>query len=212
MITITTRPYLASEKQQLVRQLPSIYKRIEGFTMKFIFILMIFLVPFLLLDKYFHFSSNVQLYTCIVFLILTTIITQRITNKYEAQFGNKKVVEEVNLGLVEVIHVKTERAIKREDPDDYGIAFYIDVTDKDQRKCLYLWGQYLDDLEFDNLFPKTEFVITRRMDIKETIDIKLLGNPFKPENTLPAFNKNIWKSGKYPLDGELLAKTIDEVT
>jgi hypothetical protein len=119
---------------------------------------------------------------------------------------------EINSGMLEVLHVRTNRAIKREDPEDYGVAFYIDVVDDTKRKTLYLWGQHLDDLEYDNAFPNTEFVVTRRVDIKETIDIKLLGKPFRPEKTLPPFDKDIWKSGKYPADGELLDIRIDEVT
>lgn len=50
------------------------------------------------------------------------------------------------------------------------------------------------------------------LDIKETIDIKLIGKPFKPEKILPPFSKKIWKSGNHPADGELLGQTIDEIS
>lgn len=212
MITKTTRSYSESEKKQLLQQLPSLYQRIEEYTMLFILIMIVFLLPFLLLDKLFKFSSNVQLITCIVIITLTALVIERIKKKYGGGFSNRKDIDKLKSGLAEVIHVKTSRAIKREDPDDFGVAFYIDVTDEGTRKCLYLWGQYLDDLEGDNLFPNTEFIVTRKFDNKETIDIKLSGQPFKPEKTLPAFSKDDWKSGKVPADGDLLNTSIDDVT
>lgn len=69
----------------------------------------------------------------------------------------------------------------------------------------------MDELEYEKEFPNTEFEIVRELESKQILDIKLLGKYFAPERILPPFEKQIWKSGKYPMDGDLLDKLLDEI-
>jgi hypothetical protein len=77
-----------------------------------------------------------------------------------------------------------------------GIAAWVDKpgldpkrTDNGQKKTLYLWGQYLDELESSKQFPNTALEITRLPGHKEFIEFKVAGEYFKEEKTLPAFRK-----------------------
>lgn len=101
--------------------------------------------------------------------------------------------------------------IKREDPEDFGVAFYCAVVDNGQPKTLFLWGQYLDELEYEKTFPNTAFEFTRYVASDEFLAFKTLGHYFKEEKTLPAFDKSVWKNGSYPVNGQLLNQHFDEI-
>ncbi|MFT3823589.1 MAG: hypothetical protein QM731_06690 [Chitinophagaceae bacterium] len=210
MIISTTRTITAGEKNVQVKKFPGIYQRFEGFVLKLMVIVMILLVPMLIYDHYNPVASNMQAIYCIVILILSVFIVNWLTNKYRGGFYNRQKEQEDET-VVEVVSVKTNRAIRREDPEDYGVAYYIDVVENGQRKVLYLWGQYLDELEFEGLFPNTEFEFVRRSGSDEFLSFKTAGQPFRQEKTLPPFGKDVWKSGIYPVNGQLLDLSIDEI-
>jgi len=176
--------------------------------MFFIVIYLILLVPLLILETYFHISPYFQLIYCILLVFLTVYIINRIKKRYGGQ--NIKMGEEKNV-LAETLHVKTNRAIERGDIEDFGSSFYLDVEENGKRKTLFLWGQYLDELG-KNKFPNSEFVLIREGNTKELINLKLLGKYFEPEKVLPAFEKKLWKSGKCHEDGQIINKTIDEIS
>ena len=177
----------------------------------FIFIVAVLLVPLLLYDKRHPVPSHIQLYSSIVILVIAAIITGVIMSKLHKHIGlpPKRPLREVK---AELVRVKTSRAVKREDPEDFGVAFYLDVTQDGKRKTLFLWGQYLDELEYEQQFPNTEFVLIRRSDTKELIDIELKGTYFPPERTVPPFPDEIWKQGSFPSDGEIQDLKIEEIT
>ena len=209
MIIFSIRPLNDEEKQAAAKRKPTTYKTVETFIMMFIGILFVLLVPLLVVDKFYPISSNAQGIYCIVIIIISFATVTYINNKFRGGLINKKkgaITDEV-----EAIHVKTARAIKRKDFEDFGIAFYVDVMHNGVQKTLFLWGQYLDELEYDNLFPNTEFEFIRQKNSDEFIGFKILGQYFKEEKTLPAFDKEIWKTGVYPINGQLLDMSIDEI-
>jgi hypothetical protein len=209
MITFSIRDIKPEEKQQVALRAPSLYKRIENFVMLTMGVIAVLLVPLLIFDHFKPISSGTQAVSCIVFVIAGLSISFWITSR---GLNDKGRMKDKDPGRVEVIRVQTTRAIKREDPEDFGIAFYIDVTDKGQQKALYLWGQYLDVLEYDSGFPNTEFEITRLPGHDEFIDFKVSGKYFKEEKTLPAFRKEQWEKGDYPINGQLLNLNIDSIS
>lgn len=211
MITISTRPLSDNEKKELKSQLPSVYKRVEEFILKTTYILIILIIPFLIINHFWQMPSVIEISYLIGILPLSLFLAYRMTQKWEGGFSNKKNLNDINKGLAEIIHVETLRAIQREDYEDFGLAFYLDVQHNKEQKVLYLWGQYLDELEYEKQFPNTEFEIVREFETKQILDIKLLGNYFAPERILSPFDKQIWKSGKYPMDGDLLDKPLDEI-
>ena len=211
MITTTIRNLTQDEKQGQIKRLPGVYKRFENFVLKFIFIALVLVAPLLIYDHYNPVASDTQAVYCIVIIILAILITFWISKKFEGGLTNSKQIKEIQTGQVEVVKVQTTRAIKRRDFEDFGIAFYISVVDDGRLKTLFLWGQYLDILEYEKTFPNTEFEFIRKVGSDEFIDFKTSGQYFVEEKVLPAFDKEVWKSGAYPVNGELLDKTIDEI-
>jgi len=209
VITITTRDATPKERKELTPQLPGRYQRFESFMMGYIVVVAILLIPMLTYDRYQSVASNTQAVYCIIVLIVSFFVTRWLRNLLEGKTTNPPVLD-ANF-KVEVIRVKTSRAIKREDPEDFGIAYYIDITDNGKQKLLYLWGQYLDELE-GHEFPNTEFEFVRKPGSDEFIEFITLGSYFKEEKVLPPFNKAVWKSGDYPLNGDVLDQRIDEIS
>ena len=68
----------------------------------------------------------------------------------------------------------------------------MEIEEHGERKTLFLWGQYLDELGEDK-FPNSEFELIRKADTKEFINLKLMGKYLKPEKELPAFDKVVEK-------------------
>lgn len=211
MITSTTRNFTQEEKRRLIQKLPGLYKRIESFVVKLIVIIAVLLIPLLIYDHFSSVASDIQAIYCIVIIVLAVAIAVWITKKQEGGFTNAKQINQIETGQVEVVKVQTTRAIKRKDFEDFGIAYYLSVRDNGQQKTLYLWGQYLDELEYEKQFPNTEFEFIRKTGSEAFIDFKILGQYFVEEKTLPAFCKEIWKSGAYPVNGQLLNISIDEI-
>ena len=134
------------------------------------------------------------------------------TLKWDGGSSNKKNLDKINNGKAEIFHLKTSKAIQKEDYEDFGLAFYLEVRLSQEQKVLYLWGQYLDELEYEKQFPNTEFEIVSEFEPKQVLDVKLMGNYFAPERILPPFDTQTWKSGKYPMDGDLLDRSLDEIS
>jgi hypothetical protein len=211
VIISTIRDPTKDEKLRELKRLPSAYKRFENFVMKLIFIIPILLAPLLIYGHYHFIAPSTQAVYSAIVVAISFILSLWWTKKYEGGFSNRKQITDIHSTQIEVVKVKTNRAIKREDPEDFGVAYYIDVNDSGERKTLYLWGQYLDELEDEKLFPNTEFEYVRKVGSDEFIDFKIAGQHFEAEKILPAFEKEIWKSGNYPINGQLLNQTIDTI-
>lgn len=212
MITSIIRTPTQDEKLEQLKKLPGAYKRFESFGVKLIFIIVILLTPLLIYQRYLPMSSNVQTIVSVIIVMFSAFLAIWWTKKYEGEMSYRKQRADINSAKVEVVKVKTNRAVKREDPDDFGVAYYVDVNDSGQRKTLFLWGQYLDELEYETLFPSTAFEFVRKAGSEEFIDFKTTGQYFEPERILPAFGKEVWKGGNYPVNGQLLNQTIDTIT
>ena len=174
-----------------------------------LFVLFAFLFPVLAYDHFNPIPSNTQAIYCIVVVIVSFLITWQIKKRHGNGLSNNKVITAIQSQQLEEVVVNTDRAIKREDYEDFGIAYYIDVVHEGERKTLFMWGQYLDILEN---FPNTAFTFVRKPGNDEFIDFKITGQYFKEEKTLPAFGKEIWDSGNFPVNGQLLQQAIDTIT
>jgi hypothetical protein len=205
MLTKTIRNFTDDEKEQIRSRQPSAYKQFEEVAMFFIGIYMVPLLCFFGLDKIFHFSSTAQLIFIVFNIFLTLIIMRKIRQKFGT--NRPKQVDE----RMEVFHVKTSRAIKREEYEDLGDAFYVEVEVEGQQKTLFLCGQHFYELIEDKKFPNTEFEVLRKVGEPNTFDIKLCGTYFEPERVLPRFDKKTWKEGSFPYDLDILDKTVDQI-
>jgi len=206
------RPYTEQEKEKLIASLPSRWSTFESYVGRFTFVLVLLLMPLVVIDKYFPISANNQLLTLFTLALIALIIVRYTQKNYEGIRTRKQVLAAITNGRAEVFSVKTSRAVEREDPEDFGTAFYLEVQMAGEQKLLYLQGQYLDELAWEVTFPNTEFELIRRADTHELVEVRLNGQHFKPERTLPAFPKARWQSGNVPEDGELLDGRLDELT
>lgn len=208
MIISTKRKLTAKELKQLKRQKRGeFYSAIESSVLAYIFIMSVLLLPLLYIDKYYPIPSWIQGITSIVILIIAFFITRYIlwSAPFFGRHPNEKSLSKVE---AEVLYVKTARAIMREDPEDFGPAFYFDIREADSPpKVLFLWGQYL----YEESFPNTEFEIIRRSDTKELINLISHGDYFEPERTLPPFSDKIFSEGTYPEDGTILDMSLDAI-
>jgi hypothetical protein len=211
VIISAIREFTQDEKGRQIKMLPSLYKRVENFVLKLVVFVIVLLAPLLIYDHFKPVASDTQAIYCIVIFILAATITLWVTKKFEGGFSNSKQIDKIQTGQVEVVKVQTTRAIKRQDFEDFGVAYYLDVVDNGQPKTLFLWGQYLDELEYEKTFPNTEFEFIRKVGSDEFIDFKTSGQYFIEEKILPAFDKEIWKSGLYPINGQVLDQSIDEI-
>ena len=208
MIEITERQISDSEKKILLDRIPSKDKRTENAVMGFIVIFGIFLAPLLFIDKYwFDVSSNVEFISLIPILTIAAYLTYRLDKK---RFDSKYIKADIEAGMVTVYNVKTDRVIKRRDPEDFGPSYYIDLGQNIEYKTLFLFGQYLDDLK-KKKFPSTEFQLVKGKG-GQVIDLIPSGEYLKPVKTLTAYSKQDFKDGKVPDDGQLLTVSIDEIS
>lgn len=209
MITSTIRNPTEDEKNKQLKLLPNAYHRFESFILTFICIMGISITPLLMYDHYRPVESIIQGIYCIIACVASLVISYWLRQKLDGDFSYNKQVAKIQSLQVEAVKVKTQRAIKREDYEDFGSAYYIEVTDNGQPKTLYLWGQYLDELAYKNLFPSTEFEFIRNIGSNVFIEFKITGHYFREEKILPPFPKEVWKKGIYPANGQLLDQVID---
>ncbi|MGB6034911.1 MAG: hypothetical protein WBG42_01495 [Cryomorphaceae bacterium] len=172
--------------------------------MKLIAALMVLLIPFLIIDKFFPVPSQTEEIIVIILLTISIAVTIYWT-KRDPVIAFEKQSKETN--ELEIIHCRTNRAIKREDPEDFGVSYYLDTEDG---RTLFLQGQYLDLLEYEQ-FPNTEFELIRTKTTKELIDFKVKGKYFAPERTLEPFTKDDYKKGLVAEDGAILDIEFEKI-
>lgn len=202
MLTINKRKISSTEFQQLKDHAPSFWEKLERFALILIVIVFILLMPFLWYDKHYPVAPTTELFILIPLLTMAVLLAFYIYSwivKVEGPYPN------VGPNLeVEEWHVKTSRAIYREDVEDFGPAFYVEVRYEGQIQWLFLWGQYFYGVLEEDRFPNSAFTIIRRTDNKQVLDIQLRGQYFPTEKTLPPFPKKAWRAGQCEEDGDLL--------
>jgi len=186
----------------------NLYEIIEKFMLTVAAITMVMVIPLLTFDHFVPVSSGTQAIYCVIIVGIGVVVAIFIAKR---RADNVRRHNQSIPDRVEVIQVKTTRAVKRKDFDDFGVAFYIDVTHEGKQKTLFLWGQYLDELEYRRRFPNSEFEIVRVAHSEEFITFKPLGRRFKAERVLPAFDKQTLETGAYPVNGQLIDMPIDAI-
>ncbi|MBS1600625.1 MAG: hypothetical protein JST75_20540 [Bacteroidetes bacterium] len=134
MISTTIRKPTQDETQGQIKRLPSVYKRFENFVLKLIGVVFVLLAPLLVYDHFNPVPSDTQAIYCITIVILALLIVFWVTKKFEGGLTNSKQIDDIKSRQVEVVKVQTTRAIKREDFEDFGVAFYLAVVDKGSQK------------------------------------------------------------------------------
>jgi hypothetical protein len=204
-----TRPFTEQEKKKLSSRKFSVWKHFENFGMKWVFASLILLSAFLLVKKFvMDISSEIELPIIIIVELIAIAVVIYIMKRTGELNWNKKIESELRDGDAEVIRIKTDRVVKRKDPEDFGSGFYIKL---DEKSTLYLEGQYLDELQYSRKFPNTEFEIIRTKWLKELLEINSLGKYLKPERKLKPFTKEQYKTGNRPFDGDIIELPIDEI-
>lgn len=209
MLSIKTRPINEAERKLLLNQLPGMNDRIEGFIMMVLMISTALLVPLLVYGYFFKVSSTIQAICCVVVIFMAIGGAIHTTIKWEGGFSNAAAIERINNLDVREYFVKPLRALKRDDSDDFGSPYYLEVMHEGKAKVLFLWDQYLDMLEEE--FPNTEFEFTTSVDAPAFLDFKVNGAYFKPERILPAFSKADFDSRNLPVNLDLLDMPLDEI-
>jgi hypothetical protein len=208
MLTTSLRSLTESEKQVLTQKLPSRYQQWEERILIFVFSVALLLVPILIFDHFLPAPPAFQAAYCMAAAAGAVLITGRLSAKKKALLQAAFPVESC---LVEVIQVQTSRAVKREDPEDFGVAYYLPVLVGNEPQTLYLRGQYLDELEYEGLFPNTAFSFSRLPGSPEFLTFGVLGQYFEPERSVPAFTKAVWESNLFPVNGQLLPEPLDSI-
>jgi hypothetical protein len=204
-----SRPYTDSERQILRGRKFSTWKHFENFGMKWVFASIILLAPFLLYDRYVaDVSSTVELPILIGIEIAAVLIVLYFMNRIGELSWNKNIEHEINFGEAEIIKLRTDKVIKRKDPEDFGSGYYLKIDDN---RTLYLEGQYLDELQYSRKFPNTEFEIIRTKWHNELLEIISTGEYLKPAKKLQPFTKEQYKSGNRHFDGDIIETSIDEI-
>ena len=210
ILTKTERTYNPEEIQLLKSRKYSLWQHFEHFGMKWLGIILVLLMPFLLFEKFVQkVSSENQLVILIPILIISITIAIYWMNKNGEIGWNKKVENEIKYGKAQVLNIETEKVIKRAETYDLGSGYYIKVS---ENETLYLQGQYFDELQFSQKFPNTEFEIVKtNLILNELIVINSFGKYLKPEKKLKPFTKEQFEQNEVHYDGDLLNIPIDEI-
>ena len=206
----TERTYNPEEIQLLKSRKYSLWQHFEHFGMKWLGIILVLLMPFLLFEKFVQkVSSENQLVILIPILIISITIAIYWMNKNGEIGWNKKVENEIKNGKAQVLKIQTDKVFKRKQTYDLGSGFYIKISDNE---TLFLQGQYFDELQYGRKFPNTDFEIVRtKLTFNELIDIKSFGEYLKPEKKLKAFTKEQFDKNEVHWDGDLLEIAIEQI-
>jgi hypothetical protein len=119
-------------------------------------------------------------------------------------------------GALEQADFRARRAFEVAELEDEGMHYYIELEDG---AVLFLSGQYLYDYAPDDewrhpaarRFPCTEFTVTRDRRHGYVVDIACRGAVLAPEGLAPPFSRDDHENESVPQDGDILARTYDEI-
>lgn len=119
-------------------------------------------------------------------------------------------------GLLSDTDFRAVRAFAVEEWDDEGPHYFLELEDG---SILYLNGQYLldyepidDDAEWnqERRFPCTDFTVRRHLHGSFVVEIVCRGTALEPELTAPPFNREYYRRGSVPEDGQILSEETYE--
>lgn len=206
----TERAYNPEEIKLLKSRKYSLWQHSENFGLKWIVVIVIFLSPLLIYDKFVDkVSSENQLIILIPILIVSILIVIYWMNIKGEIAWNNRVENEIKNGKAEVFRIVTDTVIRRDQTYDLGFGFYIKIS---ENETLYLQGQYFDELRYFQKFPNTEFEIVRtNLNVNDPIIVNCFGKYLKPKKKLKAFTKEQFEQNTVHYDGDLLYIPIDEI-
>lgn len=207
MLSIKKRKISKQELQQLQSLEPKFWDKFERFVLLFMASTFVLLMPFLWYDKKYPVPPSTELIILIPLLIIAVLISIYFFRWIDKVEGPSSSVSP-NLS-VEEWHIKTQRAIYREDIEDFGPAYYFLVSYQGQQRWLFLWGQYFYDYTEESSFPNTAFTLVRQADHKTVLSIRTFGEALAVEKSLPPFPKKAWRAGITEADGDLLVEIPD---
>lgn len=209
-ITYKNRPITKKEIESLKTRKSSFMDRVESYGIKLIGFYFFLFISFQLFKKFIYDPSpKIENYIVIAMVILTVLLSIFMMKKMN-DFAYEKIInEDIDNGIIEILNIKTNIAIKRKDPEDFGIGFYLKL---DNQKTLYLTGQLYDILEYEKKIPATEFEIIRTMKNKIFIDINVKGEYFKPIRVLEPFTDEQYENDETHYDGQILNISIEHIT
>lgn len=208
MIKTITRTLTPKEKKEIRQsKLSDMWWNFENFTTSFIIIAMVLFTIFSYIKVYFKLIGNVEL-LFVIFTVVSSLILNLVFHYYllkDFPLAKKTPIKDIK---AEVTIIQSKRAIEREDPEDFGPSFYLEIKEGITTKTIFLWGQYL----YCAKVPNTYIEITRRNDTKEILDIKTKGIYFPPEKTIPSFSDADWIADTFHKDGEIINLSLEEIT
>lgn len=203
---VDTRKMTYDESLQLKKQLISTWGFVEKTAMKWIALTVITLIPLLIFEK--KVPPKTELIIVIIEQIVVAILIILWTKKDPIIGAHRVLKKEIENGVLEIIRIKSDKVVKRKDPEDFGNGYYFEI-DKD--KVIFLQGQHLDILSHERKFPNTDFEIIRTKNNKILIDYKTNGELIKPIRTLKAFSKEQYKIGDCHFDGQIIEININDL-
>jgi hypothetical protein len=114
--------------------------------------------------------------------------------------------EELAAGEVEVTRYLARSAIRVEEFEDEGSAWYLLLQDG---RVLFLMGQYLYDAEEEGRFPCTTFTIVRTPRTRLVLDLECSGETFQSAAERSHFTEGEFNAQAVPDDGAVLDVDFD---
>lgn len=125
-----------------------------------------------------------------------------VTKKGRRRYA-RRLKEDLRDGRVEVVHVTTSDAVRRELADGEQ-WFFINAG---EGKVLFLCGDHLAEPVSCGHFPTTEFELVRGPHSRLIIDMKCLGKPFEARRQLLEIDDDCC----FPVDGEILDADLNDL-
>ena len=115
-------------------------------------------------------------------------------------------LRELETGQVKALHCTVSGVVELAELEDEGPGYFFQV---DERRVLFLQGQYLYDYQGREDFPNDCFDVVIVPESNLVIEIRPLGRPLTPERIYdPHDEKHDLSDMYYPEDGEILGASL----
>lgn len=206
MIRNYQRDITDAERQLLLPHTPGLWKRLESFVLKWIFIFMLSFIPLILCAEIFDLKLMDNIPVIMLWLVTTILITLSFAWREEMSWKKSLLYQDLERGKVNVTECRPVNAIQIEEDGNNGTAFFLDIEDG---KTLFLKGQYLNRGQFS--FPSTDFEIIKAPRSGIIVDLIIKGDYLPPQDVRKPYTRDDYLDGKVPFDGDIIEKPISEV-